>query len=118
MLVTTYGDAANTPLSLLLAQPRIDVVATTGAEVAETAGAQASDLTSSPPNVQPNPQAELVVAGGEGADRIAHGMLSVVPGLKGWSAPIGGQLTPPVGTGMPGPDVMIALRELWEGVAK
>jgi hypothetical protein len=93
-------------------------VATTGAEVAETAGAQAPDLTTSPPNVQPHPQAELVVAGGPSADRIAHGMLSVVPGLKGWSAPSGGQPTPPVGTGIPGPDVMIALRDLWEGVAK
>ena len=116
--IPTYGDAANTPFALLLAQPRLDVVATTGAEVAETAGAQAPDLTTSPPNVQPHPQAELVVAGGEAADGIAHGMLSVVPGLKGWSAPSGGQPTPPVGTGMPGPDVMIALRDLWEGVAK
>ena len=93
-------------------------MATTGAEVAETAGAQASGLTTSPPNVQPRPQAELVVAGGAAADRIAHGMLAVVPTLAGWSAPSGGQPTPPAGTGMPGPDVMIALRDLWEGVAK
>ena len=107
---------------LLLTQLRARETCNSSARVTpsggETAGAQASDLTTSPPNVQPHPQAELVVAGGEAADRIAHAMLSVVPGLKGWSAPSGGQPTAPVGTGMPGPDVMIALRDLWEGVAK
>jgi len=116
--VPTYGDAANTPLELLLAQPRLDVVATTGAEVAEVAGAQASQLTVSPPNLQPHPQAELVVAGGDGASAVAQGMLSLVPAQAGWTAPSGGRPSPPAGTGVPGADVMIALRELWQGVAK
>jgi hypothetical protein len=116
--IPTYGDAANTPLALLLAQPRLDVVATTKAEVDETAGAQASDLTVSPPNFQPRPQAELVVAGGPAADGVARSMASIVPTLSGWTALGGGRPAPPTGTGLPGPDVMIALRDLWQGVAK
>src|SRR5262245_58953868 len=115
--IPTYGDAASTPLALLLAQPRLDVVATTRAEVDETAGAQASDLTVSPPNVQPRPQAELVVAGGPTAGRVARSMASIVPTLPGWTVRSGGP-APPTGTGLPGPDVMIALRDLWQGVAK
>ena len=116
--VPTYGDAVNTPLSILLAQPRIDVVGTTVAEVEEKAGAQRDGLTVNPPNVQPAPKAEVVVAGGEAAAQVAsRAELRDALSRAGWAMPPSGASSAPTGTGLPGPDVMIALRDLWEGVA-
>ena len=116
--IPTYGDEVNTPLSILLAQPRLDVVGTTVAEVNQEAGAQMDDLVVSSPNVQPPPQAEVVVAGGGHTDEIAAALLGSTPGLAGWTVPSDGRPTTPTGTGLPPPDVMIALRDLWQGVAK
>ena len=50
--IPTYGDAASTPLDILLAQPRIDIVQTTAAEVSEK---RARREMSSRPAVLPNP---------------------------------------------------------------
>jgi hypothetical protein len=112
--VPTYGDAANTPLDILLAQPRIDIVQTTAAEVDEKAGTQRDELATGGPTV---PVAEVVVAG-EDADAVGRRLLSLESALAPWTYDPDGEPTEPSGTGLPSADVMIALRDLWQGVAR
>jgi hypothetical protein len=117
--IPTYGDAVNTPLSILLAQPRLDVVGTTAAEVDQKAGAQAGDLTTASPASPTLPLAEVVVAGGPAAQELFDGTtLRDALNATGWSAPATGSPELPTGTGLPPADVMIALRDLWKGVAR
>jgi len=112
--IPTYGDAANTPLDILLAQPRIDIVQTTAAEVTEKAGTQRDELETGGPA---EPLAEVVVAGAE-AETVARRILSLGTALDPWTYDPNGQPTQPSGTGLPSADVMIALRDLWQGVAR
>jgi hypothetical protein len=117
--VPTYGDEANTPLSIMLSQPRIDVVGTTAAEIREQAGAQAGELTTAPPAAAVAPKAQVVVAGDDRAEGVwASAALRDGLNASGWGAPSTGAPELPAGTGLPPPDVMIALRDLWRGVAK
>ena len=116
--IPTYGDEVNTPLSILLAQPRLDVVGTTVAEVNQEAGAQMEDLVVS--------SAERATAstgrGGGGRGRPRRRGRGGLAGLDHRSGrldrAVDGRSTTPTGTGLPPPDVMIALRDLWQGVAK
>jgi hypothetical protein len=112
--VPTYGDAASTPFDILLAQPRIDIVQTTLAEVDEKAGTQLDDLTIGGPT---EPVAEVVVAG-EDAEAVGRRLLSLGSALDPWTYDPDGGPMPPSGTGLPPADVMIALRDLWQGVAR
>ena len=112
--IPTYGDAANTPLDILLAQPRIDIVQTTAAEVTEKAGTQRDQLETGGPT---EPVAEVVVTGAE-ADAVGRQLLSLGTALDPWTYDPNGQPAQPSGTGLPSADVMIALRDLWQGVAR
>jgi hypothetical protein len=111
--VPTYGDAANTPLDILLAQPRIDIVQTTLAEVNEKAGTQMEDLTVGGPA---DPIAEVVVAGRADVEALGRAFIAQVPSADDWRR--AGEPSAPAGTGLPSADVMIALRDLWQGVAR
>lgn len=112
--VPTYGDAANTPLDILLAQPRIDIVQTTAAEVDEKAGTQREDLVTGGPT---EPVAEVVVAGRD-AEAVGRRLLSLGTALAPWTYESDSEPNTPTGTGLPSADVMIALRDLWQGVAR
>ncbi|HEY8094071.1 MAG TPA: hypothetical protein VID93_09810 [Acidimicrobiales bacterium] len=117
--IPTYGDAANTPLSIMLSQPRIDVVGTTAAEIRDQAGAQAGDLTGAAPAGPVPPLAQVVVAGDDHAQAVwTSAALRDGLNASSWKAPSTGSPELPAGTGLPPPDVMIALRDLWQGVAK
>jgi hypothetical protein len=111
--IPTYGDDANTPLDIMLAQPRIDVVGTTLAEVNEKAGTQMDDLVIGGPTA---PRAEVVVAGRADVDELGRTIVEQDPGLVGWR--VSEEPVSPSGTGLPSADVMIALRDLWRGVAR
>jgi hypothetical protein len=63
------------------------------------------------------PIAEVVVAGAE-ADAVGRQLLSIESALAPWSYDPDGEPTTPSGTGLPSADVMIALRDLWQGVAR
>ncbi len=111
--IPTYGDAANTPLDILLAQPRIDVVQTTLAEVNEKAGTQMEDLAVGGPA---DPTAEVVVAGRADVEALGRALIEQVPSPDDWRR--ADEPHTPTGTGLPSADVMIALRDLWQGVAR
>ncbi len=117
--IPTYGDAVEHPaVDHAVAAPASTWSARPRPRSAK-AGAQAGRSDGALPGRHRAPQAQVVVAGGDHAQAVWTSA-ALRDGLDASAGTRRRRAAPraPAGTGLPPPDVMIALRDLWQGVAK